>query len=624
MTRLTFVLSLLALMAVPLRAHAAADELQVSLMRIAPAELRYDLLYGPAAVAPVAWPGILDVLDAPGEVLLKVVVTHQGDPAEVFLVSRYNFYRQTLLYDNAGSLGRMAEGYERAGVRRYRLPSFKVQLAAGVNVLYVLTDVRFLLNPGFVIMTPLQLEQAVRQEYLVIGAFLAIFLIMTMYNLVLFVFVRKPHYLLYVLYLATTVLFNLCYLGIGYNFAGRWSFLITDFWIQWLLVNGASALLFSAVFLEMKQQAPVLHRLFLAFAVIMLAMIALSFVWPFQVTKVYNNLLVLVALISIPVGLYRYLCGFRPALYYTIAWGTLALGVIFFNLTITGVLPYTFAGEWAYYVGASAEVILLSFALGDLLRFKEQALMKKQAEYIVQLETEKKEKSHVYDQLQKMVYTHQIAMIRKGAVLEETMPTNKHDGVVIALDIVNSSRMPHAIAQELFRDFFFRCQELMLEGYDEDRLQCSAYRIKEMGDGFLCSVGFPFGNPTSMSDEQLALRLVLSFHEAFHEVARRLQVADKVFCSTAIAAGELEAFYPLAGVKEYDLYGRGIILAARYEALRKSFFAETGHKSSLIMVQQRVWQSLPAAEQQGFELYDITAHPVAEDPGARVARCKRV
>ena len=566
----------------------------------------------------------LNVFSKPGSVLLKIIINNAHEERDFIFVSIYNFHKIKFYSKENDSVNIQEEGYYKADTNRnYRLPAFPVKIKNGENVFYVRVDVKFLLFPEFVIMSQESFSKKVTYDYLIIGGVLAIFLVMTIYNFIIYVFVRKTYYLIYVVYLATSVLFNMCYLGVGYNFAGEYSNLITDNWIYWLIINGFAAILFTVMFLELRENSNRIYKLILSLLVIFSAMLVLTYFRPFVSIRAYNIFLILFGLTAIPLGIYRYISGFRPALYFTIAWGTLAIGSIFFNLTITKMIPLTIYGEWAYYFGASAEIVLLSLALGDLLRFKEQKMMRQQADYINKLEVEKKEKSHVYNQLQKVVYKHQISMIKKGAILEDTMPSLKSYGAVIALDIVNSSHMPHEQAQEFFRIFFFRCQEIMLQGYDEEKFVSTAYRIKEMGDGFLCSIGFPFRSPGNVNLGIAAIELSEKFINVFNDIVKDYSLKKEIFCSVAAAIGDLEAFYPIAGVKEYDLYGNGIILAARYEALRKRIFTESSLKSNILTLQGKIFDMVPEFYKSGFSSYDLSGNPIEEDPDEYFAYYKR-
>jgi class 3 adenylate cyclase len=135
-----------------------------------------------------------------------------------------------------------------------------------------------------------------------------------------------------------------------------------------------------------------------------------------------------------------------------------------------------------------------------------------------------------------------------------------------------------------------------------------------MGDGFLCSVGYPFQLPGSENAAVHAVRIAEKFIEVFRQCAEKLMHDEPVHCSIGIATGEIEGFYPNTGTKEYDLYGQGIILANRYEALRKQIF-EAVHFDILI-IQDEIYQCLPEEMKKKFNSLDLTTvnFRVRDDP----------
>ncbi len=197
---------------------------------------------------------------------------------------------------------------------------------------------------------------------------------------------------------------------------------------------------------------------------------------------------------------------------------------------------------------------------------------------------------HAFRQLEKVFYPHQINSIKRGADIEQTMPTHTGEACVICLDIIRSSKIQHVRSKEFFRNYFRRCNAAMMEQYKIDPLQARGYRIKEMGDGFLCSVGYPFLSPEENITEG-ALLLALDFQKILEEESRILELDEPIHCCISVVLEQVTGFYPGSGTKEYDLFGRGIVLATRYEGLRNQLFPRDS-SSSLIILQERVYQSL--------------------------------
>lgn len=234
------------------------------------------------------------------------------------------------------------------------------------------------------------------------------------------------------------------------------------------------------------------------------------------------------------------------------------------------------------------------------------------------LKIEQKKTSHSFKQLEKVFYPHQLRMIEQGMELEKTMPCGPGKGCAIFFDIIASSKVEHERAQNLFRETFGRCSELMLDQYDADRMECNAFRINEMGDGFLCSIGYPFQAPGGRPNAVVALELAYRFIEIFEQNVRTLDYTSPIYCSIGIASGELESFYTTYRPIEYHMYGRAVILATRYEEVRKILAQSVEIKGSMIVLQSHVYRSLPTEIRSDFTELDLNAQgiKVRDDPSA--------
>jgi hypothetical protein len=223
---------------------------------------------------------------------------------------------------------------------------------------------------------------------------------------------------------------------------------------------------------------------------------------------------------------------------------------------------------------------------------------------------------HAFKQLEKVFYPHQIRMIRKSMELEQTMPTGPGEACVICFDIISSSSIQHENVKNFFRRIFARCSTHMNDGYNGIDLVAGGYRIKEMGDGFLCSVGYPFKSKTGHLAKD-ALDLAERFFEAFQEEVRLLDYSQPIHCAIGMALDSISGFYPESGAKEYDLHGRSIILATRYEAMSRTLLMDHPPQSIMIL-HERVWNSLTKEEREDFLEVNLKEQDMAvrDDPGA--------
>ena len=222
--------------------------------------------------------------------------------------------------------------------------------------------------------------------------------------------------------------------------------------------------------------------------------------------------------------------------------------------------------------------------------------------------------THSYRQLAKVFYPHQIHRIEKGIELESTMPTEHGEGIVISFDVIGSSQIKHIKLKEFLENSIHSCIELLSQNYRSETMSANGYRIKEVGDGFLCSIGYPFSVPEGKEAADLAVELSYGFISRFEKVVSEYNMKN-IHCGIGISFGALQGYFPRTGTKEYDIFGRGIVLATRYESMRKFIFPNPDSHS--IILQSIVYNSLSARYRSRFSQYDIPANKkVRDDPDA--------
>ena len=218
---------------------------------------------------------------------------------------------------------------------------------------------------------------------------------------------------------------------------------------------------------------------------------------------------------------------------------------------------------------------------------------------------------HGYRQLSKVVYPHQIERIQVGEELETTMKTTPGEGFVISFDIVQSSKILHYKLKDFLASVIYDCSTDLMVGYDPQKMEANGYRIKELGDGFICSIAYPFLAPSGQNPANLAIDLAFTFVSNLEKNVEKFDLGIDVFCGIGIAMGSLQGYYPKVGAKEYDLFGRAIVLATRYEAMRKRLFAK--EKNHSIILQNAVYYSLSSEYKDRFTKLKITDRTKVRD-----------
>lgn len=218
---------------------------------------------------------------------------------------------------------------------------------------------------------------------------------------------------------------------------------------------------------------------------------------------------------------------------------------------------------------------------------------------------------HLYDQLSKLVYPHQLDMVKSGEQLEQTMPTKSHEAIVSSFDVQRSTDIAHPGADAFFAEVFSQFTELGFEGYAHNPLRSRTYRIKENGDGYICSTGYPFLIPDqSAVPEDYALDTALKMMEIFRAKAEAFDYDKPINACISLAHNVIRGTFQNGRIRSYDLYGPSIVQADRYEEMRKSPVVEAAMTEkakqmelshySMVIVQQRVYNNLSPSNQALF------------------------
>ena len=198
------------------------------------------------------------------------------------------------------------------------------------------------------------------------GLFFGVMLVMCLYNLLLYAQIRDRAYLYYVIYI-------LFITGFFATISGHILLVLPDAWSGRLYMIGppvalaasAAAVLFSRRFLLLEEQLPPIYYALTAVMWLHLVGLAtLPLLSSFDMILV-GNVVPLMAIILIVSGaLVLARRGFKPAVYFLIAWAALITGVLLFILQNLAFIPSGFSSTYGQFLGAGLESILLSLALG--------------------------------------------------------------------------------------------------------------------------------------------------------------------------------------------------------------------------------------------------------------------
>lgn len=235
--------------------------------------------------------------------------------------------------------------------------------------------------------------------------------------------------------------------------------------------------------------------------------------------------------------------------------------------------------------------------------------------------TDANTRQHLYNQLSKLVYPHQLERIKLGDELENTMPLKEGKAIVNVFDVQRSGEIRHEKTQEFFMGVFQSFLQICMKGYEHTPLRSRAFRLKETGDGFISSIGYPFLPIDSRSLADSAVSTALTMFEAFNVEVARFNYSRPIKAAMGLAYNSVQGTFQSGGIRSYDLFGDALIQAAKYEELRKHpvmWKIITEHANSLglkdfhiLVVQEVVYNSLSPSYRGLFEEVDLKSDLLA-------------
>lgn len=229
------------------------------------------------------------------------------------------------------------------------------------------------------------------------GIYFGFMLVMVLYNLFLYSYIREIRYLLYVMFVSSFTLFQASISGFGYQFlwpqSPVWNEHTLPIFLGLVLLTES---IFIRAFLQLKDKAPLIAKFLLFTAFIAGCIILASFGITYRLSIVSLIVLALpINIICLVMGLKQSLEGDRAAQFFTVAWFSTLTGAVFLALNKLGVIERNVITENALQIGTAIEVVLLSFALGEYIaqqRRDRQRAKQEAYDYAVSLAKEREDK----------------------------------------------------------------------------------------------------------------------------------------------------------------------------------------------------------------------------------------
>lgn len=268
--------------------------------------------------------------------------------------SRYPFHRRQVSYRNVVfPLGELSD------------PPYEVYLRVRSEAALVLP--LYLWRGG-------DFTASLAREYLLLGAYFGILLILVLYNLFLYLFVRRRSYLYYLLYVSCIAGFHLSLTGLAFQYLWPGH----PWWANrsvMVFIAGSVATLqiFASELLSLKKRARLFYRLLRCSAAGAVLMIVPALLLPYTPAMLITitgfgtaSAIFFVTILAVRNG------GDRLSLYFFAAWGLMITAGFLLSARSLAILPHSFITLFGIQIASILEILMLSLALAHRARLLDQ------------------------------------------------------------------------------------------------------------------------------------------------------------------------------------------------------------------------------------------------------------
>ncbi len=219
------------------------------------------------------------------------------------------------------------------------------------------------------------------------GIYVGIMLVMIFYNLFIYFTVRDNSYILYVIYILFILLTQTSLQGYTFQFLWPNTPVISRFSLfVFPALSTITGMAFMNVFLQTKKYFPKISKLSYLFVIPLVVSMILGFLGVNKTSQVLMEATSgLVSAYMFSISGLTIKKGYKPAVFFFIAWVVFLVGVFAFIMKDIGNLPFNNFTRYTMQIGSAIETVLLSFALGARINiYKKEMLeaLKKNEEMI--------------------------------------------------------------------------------------------------------------------------------------------------------------------------------------------------------------------------------------------------
>lgn len=276
----------------------------------------------------------------------------------------------------------------------------------------------------------------VQNEYFLYGTFYGMILIITLYNFLVYLAIREIKHIYYIFYILSVAFYAMSLDGIGFQFIWpnhpEWNNMVVGIALYSLILW---ALIFTRRFLSTRANASRLDKILKWTIAVRTALFVFTLAF-YPALFSYRNIEIIPLSLIFYTGIIVWYEGYRPARFFVIAYGILFSGFFIRTLVYLNMLPFTIISHYSLHISFAAEMLFLTFALGDRIRIlkdnRDRALRRiiHQHEYNMEL------KDKVNRELEEKVQERTMELDGKNHQLQES--NQKLERQAIEINQINS------------------------------------------------------------------------------------------------------------------------------------------------------------------------------------------
>lgn len=384
------------------------------------------------------------------------------------------------------------------------------------------------------------------KEYLLLGMYYGIVFIMAFYNLFLFFTIRERVYVYYFFYALAWAFDSSIYDGLGFQFVWQHNHFITS-WGAYTskVIMFTFYTLYVQSFLDLKKRLPQANPLMYG----MLGLFALvSVLYPyFQVPYLYDSLFIGIFACTLTVAYLVYKKGYQPARFFLLGNAIILFGLVLnflknaslFNAFLDDTSVLIIAIVYIRNISMIADIVILSFALGDRIRYLKQTNEQAQEEVIRQLNENKRLGEKVNRELEEKVAERTRTIEEKTLQLElaneqlkiqaeEIQAMNAildRDNTTLKKNVIEEKEARLSLKQINFEEFsLVYPDEETVERFLDEIKWSNGYACKKCGNTKFGKGATPFARRCTKCRYDESITAYTAFHKCKFDIRKALYI----------------------------------------------------------------------------------------------------